>query len=32
VTDRQGNVLIDSARTGGPAVALKQFDALLKKG
>jgi hypothetical protein len=32
VTDRQGNVLIDSARTGGPAVALKQFEALIKKG
>jgi nucleoredoxin len=32
VTDRQGNVLIDSARTGGPAVALKQFEALVKKG
>ncbi len=32
VTDRQGNVLIDSARTGGPQNALKQFDALLKKG
>jgi hypothetical protein len=32
VTDRQGNVLIDSARTGGPTIALKQFDALLKKG
>ena len=31
VTDRQGNVLIDSARTGGPQGALKQFDALLKK-
>jgi nucleoredoxin len=32
VTDGQGNVLIDSARTGGPAVALKQFEALVKKG
>ena len=32
VTDRQGNVLIDSARTGGPQNALRQFDALLKKG
>ncbi|MGH7946531.1 MAG: thioredoxin-like domain-containing protein [Opitutaceae bacterium] len=32
VTDGQGNVLIDSAKTGGPAVALKQFDALVKKG
>jgi nucleoredoxin len=31
VTDRQGNVLIDSARTGGPNNALKQFEALLKK-
>jgi nucleoredoxin len=31
VTDRQGNVLIDSAVTGGPAAALKQFDALLKR-
>ena len=32
VTDRQGNVLIDSARIGGPAIALKQFEALVKKG
>ena len=32
VTDRQGNVLIDSAKTGGPANALKQFEALVKKG
>lgn len=32
VTDAQGNVLIDSARIGGPAVALKQFEALVKKG
>lgn len=31
VTDRAGNVVIDSARTG-TAAALKQFDALLKKG
>jgi nucleoredoxin len=31
VTDRQGKVLIDSAQTGGPAIALKQFGALLKK-
>jgi nucleoredoxin len=30
VTDRQGNVLIDSAQMG-PAAALKQLDALLKK-
>jgi nucleoredoxin len=32
VTDRQGTVLIDSANTGGPQNALKQFDALVKKG
>jgi nucleoredoxin len=32
VTDRAGTVLIDSAKTGGPAVALRQFEALLKKG
>jgi nucleoredoxin len=31
ITDRQGTVLIDSARTGGPAAALKQFEALVKK-
>lgn len=31
VTDPQGNVLIDSAN-GGPAAALKQFEALIKKG
>lgn len=30
VTDRQGNVLIDSAKTGGPANALKKFESLLK--
>lgn len=32
VTDGQGNVIIDSAQTGGPQNALKQFDALVKKG
>lgn len=32
ITDAQGNVLIDSAQTGGPQNALKQFDALVKKG
>jgi hypothetical protein len=31
VTDRQGAVVIDSAKIGGPIVALKQFEALLKK-
>lgn len=31
VTDRQGNVVIDSARVG-TAAALQQFDALLKRG
>lgn len=31
VTDRQGNVVVDSARIG-TAAALKQFEALLKKG
>lgn len=31
VTDRAGNVVIDSARIG-TAAALKQFDALLKRG
>ncbi|HEX2854427.1 MAG TPA: thioredoxin-like domain-containing protein [Opitutaceae bacterium] len=31
VTDRQGNVVIDSARIGGEA-ALKQFAAILNKG
>lgn len=31
VTDRQGTVVIDSAKTGGPDNALKQFAALLKK-
>jgi nucleoredoxin len=31
VTDRQGNVVVDSAKVG-TAAALKQFDALLKKG
>jgi nucleoredoxin len=31
VTDGQGNVLIDSVKIG-PAAALKQFDALVKKG
>lgn len=31
VTDRQGNVVVDSARVGTEA-ALKQFEALLKKG
>lgn len=31
ITDRHGTVVIDSARTGGPAVALRQFEALLKK-
>ncbi|MEO5958712.1 MAG: thioredoxin-like domain-containing protein [Opitutaceae bacterium] len=31
VTDRQGNVVVDSAQVG-PQVALKQFEALLKKG
>lgn len=30
VTDRQGNVLVDSARIGSPA-ALEQFATLLKK-
>lgn len=30
VTDRQGNVVIDSAKTGGPALALRKFEALLK--
>lgn len=32
VTDPAGNVVIDSARVGGPQNALKRFDALLKKG
>ncbi len=32
VTDPAGNVVIDSAKVGGPQNALKQFDALLKKG
>jgi len=32
VTDRSGKVVIDSANTGGPAAALKQFEGLLKKG
>jgi hypothetical protein len=31
VTDRQGNVVVDSAKVG-TAAALKQFEALLKKG
>ncbi len=31
VTDRGGNVVIDSARAGGPDNALRQFAALLKK-
>jgi len=31
VTDPAGNVLIDSAKVGGPQNALKQFDALLRK-
>ena len=31
VTDRQGNVVVDSAKIG-TAAALKQFEALLKKG
>jgi thiol-disulfide isomerase/thioredoxin len=31
VTDRQGNVVVDSARIG-TAAALKQFEALLRKG
>jgi hypothetical protein len=31
VTDRAGTVVIDSAKTGGPDNALKQFAALLKK-
>ena len=31
VTDRAGNVLIDSAPVGGPDNALKQFETLLKK-
>ena len=32
VTDGAGKVLIDSAQTGGPQNALKQFEALVKKG
>ena len=32
VTDSAGNVVIDSAQIGGPQVALKQLDALLKRG
>jgi nucleoredoxin len=32
VTDGSGKVLIDSAQTGGPQNALKQFEALVKKG
>ncbi|MBL9188967.1 MAG: hypothetical protein JNK23_15900 [Opitutaceae bacterium] len=31
VTDRAGTVVIDSAKTGGPDNALRQFAALLKK-
>ncbi|MDP3073459.1 MAG: thioredoxin-like domain-containing protein [Opitutaceae bacterium] len=31
ITDRAGSVIIDSARTGGPDNALRQFAALLKK-
>ena len=31
VTDRSGTVLVDSAKVGGPMVALRQFEALLKK-
>ncbi len=31
VTDRAGTVVIDSAKTGGPDNALRQFSALLKK-
>ena len=31
VTDRHGNVVLDSAKTGGPDNALRQFAALLKK-
>jgi nucleoredoxin len=31
VTDRSGTVVIDSAKTGGPDNALRQFSALLKK-
>ncbi len=31
VTDRAGNVVIDSAKTGGPDNALRRFAALLRK-
>lgn len=32
VTDPAGNVVIDSAKVGGPQNALRQFEAMLKKG